>query len=186
MAFFFQVVEAEPACITFRAVAFPNPESVHQSVEYSLASSLLCVLSRRCSSVAASAAGAPVDTCAGVGDFAGVGSNARTAECAGATGQGVGYRLTFASSLVTLASGSFRSPKTRRLSGARVSRRTAPAGNGRASADVLALTFPYYATAPPFSPRLTAGRRHPPPDRAERTHIIIDYLRLTAPESFCD
>jgi len=29
------------------------------------------------------------------------------------------------------------------------SRRTAPAGNGRASADVLALTFPYYATAPP-------------------------------------
>jgi len=30
-----------------------------------------------------------------------------------------------------------------------LSRRTAPAGNGRASADVLALTFPYYATAPP-------------------------------------
>ena len=28
-------------------------------------------------------------------------------------------------------------------------RGTAPAGNGQASADVLALTFPYYATAPP-------------------------------------
>ncbi len=30
-----------------------------------------------------------------------------------------------------------------------LSRRTASAGNGWASADVLALTFPYYATAPP-------------------------------------
>ena len=30
-----------------------------------------------------------------------------------------------------------------------VRRGTAPAGNGRASADVLALAFPYYATAPP-------------------------------------
>ena len=29
----------------------------------------------------------------------------------------------------------------------------APAGNGRASADVLALTFPYYATAPPTTLR---------------------------------
>jgi len=36
-----------------------------------------------------------------------------------------------------------------------VSRGTAPAGNGEASADVLALTFPYYATAPP--PLLSAA-----------------------------